>query len=179
MEAKVEEQHNIRAWADQRVERSREFGLNQNTKQLPPIYPPLILASSSSLDLSTLSVQRIAGSVIHDDLCSRHIGNVWWILEYDDTFQSIKSIRLHGEWGIGSQVTKMMRRDAQLAACNDHWEIEAYSSGLQWAPFQSEELLALSQLKPTHNFIPRSCWLSTPSTSFNALEHNFTYEANL
>ena len=103
MEAKVEEQHNIRAWADQRVERSREFGLNQNTKQLPPIYPPLILASSSSLDLSTLSVQRIAGSVIHDDLCNRHTGNVWWILEYDDTFQSIKSIRMHWEWGIGDK----------------------------------------------------------------------------
>ena len=77
-EAKVEEQHNIRAWADQRVERSREFGLTQNTKQPPPHLSPLILASSSSLDFGNyfkIPVQGIAGSVIHDDLCNRHIGN--------------------------------------------------------------------------------------------------------
>ena len=66
MEAKVEEQHNIRAWADQRVERSREFGLNQNTKQPPP--PSILLLYLHHLHhwasemILTLSVQRIAGS---------------------------------------------------------------------------------------------------------------------
>ena len=43
-----------------------------------PHLSPLILASSSSLDCGNyfkIPVQGIAGSVIHDDLCNRHIGN--------------------------------------------------------------------------------------------------------
>ena len=98
MEAKVEEQHNIRAWADQRVERSREFGLNQNTKQLPPSIPLLYLHHLHHWALEmilTLSVQRIAGS---DDEKNCPASSLQWSLEDRSVFIRIAMSPL-SKWG--------------------------------------------------------------------------------